>query len=50
MSTRVLVTGAAGYLGGALVEALAPRLADGTLDALVATDVREVAVEAAKMR
>ena len=45
MSTRVLVTGAAGYLGGALVEALAPRLADGTLDALVATDVREVAVE-----
>ena len=45
MSTRVLVTGAAGYLGGALVEALAPRLADGTLAALVATDVREVAVE-----
>ena len=45
MSTRVLVTGAAGYLGGALVEALAPRLADGRLAALVATDVREVAVE-----
>ena len=45
MSNRVLVTGAAGYLGGALIEALAPRLADGTLAALVATDVREVVVE-----
>ena len=42
MSTRVLVTGAAGYLGGALLEALAPRLGDGALAALVATDVREV--------
>ena len=31
MSTRVLVTGAAGYLGGALLEALAPRLGDGAL-------------------
>ena len=45
MSARVLVTGAAGYLGGALVEALAPRLRDGTLGALVATDVREVPAE-----
>jgi UDP-glucose 4-epimerase len=42
VSARVLVTGAAGYLGGALLEALAPRLRDGTLAALVATDVREV--------
>ena len=42
MSARVLVTGAAGYLGGALLEVLAPRLRDGTIAALVATDVREV--------
>ena len=42
MSARVLVTGAAGYLGGALLEVLAPRLRDGTIAALVATDVREI--------
>ena len=45
MSARVLVTGAAGYLGSALLEALSPRLVDATLAALVATDVREVAAE-----
>ncbi len=45
MSARVLVTGAAGYLGGALLEALAPRLGDGAIAALVATDVREVGAE-----
>ena len=42
VSARVLVTGAAGYLGGALLEVLAPRLRDGTIAALVATDVREI--------
>lgn len=45
VSGRVLVTGAAGYLGGTLIEVLAPRLGDGTLAALVATDVREVPAE-----
>ncbi|MFO1407878.1 MAG: SDR family oxidoreductase [Steroidobacteraceae bacterium] len=44
MTARVLVTGAAGYLGGTLVEALAPRLADRTLESVVATDVRETEV------
>lgn len=39
---RVLVTGAAGYLGSALVETLAARLQRGELDELVASDVREV--------
>jgi UDP-glucose 4-epimerase len=43
---RVLVTGAAGYLGSALVEALAVRLQRGELDALVASDVREVPADA----
>jgi UDP-glucose 4-epimerase len=42
---RVLVTGAAGYLGSALVETLAARLQRGELDAVVASDVREVPAE-----
>ncbi|HWJ04321.1 MAG TPA: NAD-dependent epimerase/dehydratase family protein [Steroidobacteraceae bacterium] len=39
---RILVTGAAGYLGSTLVAALAPRLAAGELDRVVASDVRDV--------
>jgi UDP-glucose 4-epimerase len=40
---RVLVTGAAGYLGSTLVASLAARgSGDGGLDCIVATDVREV--------
>ena len=42
---RILVTGGAGYLGSALVAALAPRLAAGALEALVCSDVREVPVD-----
>jgi UDP-glucose 4-epimerase len=43
---RVLVTGAAGYLGGALVDALAPRRRDDSgLACVVATDVRAVPAE-----
>jgi UDP-glucose 4-epimerase len=38
---RILVTGAAGYLGSTLLEALAPRLQSGGLDAIVASDVRD---------
>lgn len=39
---RILVTGAAGYLGSTLVATLAPRLAAGELDRVVASDVRDV--------
>lgn len=39
---RILVTGAAGYIGALLIEALAERAANGTPSAaIVATDVRE---------
>ncbi len=39
---RVFVTGGAGYLGSALVQALTPRLQAGEFECLVASDVREV--------
>lgn len=39
---RIFITGAAGYLGSALVEALAPRRRAGEFDVAVASDVREV--------
>jgi UDP-glucose 4-epimerase len=46
MNHRVLVTGAAGYLGGRLVEPLAARARSGGDPAcIVASDVREVATE-----
>jgi len=46
VTRRVLVTGAAGYLGGRLVESLAARSGDnGAPACIVASDVREVAVE-----
>lgn len=40
---RIFVTGGAGYLGCALLKALAPQLATGELACLVASDVRDVA-------
>lgn len=40
---RILVTGAAGYLGGALVQALTPRLKAGEFECVVASDVHETA-------
>jgi UDP-glucose 4-epimerase len=46
MSRRVLVTGAAGYLGGRLVESLATRARTGGEPAcIVASDVKEVAAD-----
>lgn len=46
MTRRVLVTGAAGYLGNTLVQSLAARAArDGEPACIVATDVREVPTE-----
>jgi UDP-glucose 4-epimerase len=39
---RIFITGGAGYLGSALVESLAPRLAAGEFEDVVASDVREV--------
>jgi UDP-glucose 4-epimerase len=45
MTHRVLVTGAAGYLGHSVVESLAGRAArDGDPSSVVATDVREVSL------
>ncbi|HEX9208843.1 MAG TPA: SDR family oxidoreductase [Steroidobacteraceae bacterium] len=40
---RIFVTGGAGYLGSALLKALAPQLGTHELACLVASDVREVA-------
>jgi UDP-glucose 4-epimerase len=46
MTHRVLVTGAAGYLGGRLVESLAARARTGADPAcIVASDVREIAAD-----
>lgn len=42
---RLFVTGGAGYLGSALVAALAPRLQAGEFERVVASDVRDVPVE-----
>jgi UDP-glucose 4-epimerase len=43
---RAFVTGGAGYLGRALIGALAPQLARGELDCVVASDVREIPASA----
>ena len=46
MSRRVLVTGAAGYLGSRLVESLAARKSAGDgIEHVVASDVRDVRAE-----
>jgi len=46
VTRRVLITGAAGYLGGRVVETLAARAArDGDPACIVATDVRDVPAE-----
>jgi UDP-glucose 4-epimerase len=42
---RIFVTGGAGYLGSALLGAMAPRLGQGELSSLVASDVRDVPQE-----
>jgi UDP-glucose 4-epimerase len=43
---RIFVTGGAGYLGGALIGALAPLVEQGEIECVVASDVREVPAEA----
>lgn len=43
---RIFITGGGGYLGSALLKALAARLQSGELDCLVASDVREIPAHA----
>ena len=40
---RIFVTGGGGYLGSALLQALAPRLDAGEIECVMASDVRAVA-------